>query len=354
VAPRTLSVSWGNTQFVYDGTPQLPTITLGNILEGDEVKASVERAATDAGVYTASAVCLDNDNYALPVVASVGFGIDKAEATFDIEGVRTVFAYTGETQSLEGVVTSGETIYHNNEFCEVGNYNVVVESAESANYRAGTITVAVTVREAAPIVDQASGKANYYKQVDAQQAAGKLGVNMTNVFGDAFADLTASTVTLTAYIGETSITFDRAAIEAVAGNDVYLTYRESEDIAEDLPQTALLMMDIGLDGATLGKGTATVSVPFAYRASKNEVVKVYRASDEGELVDMSATWENGALTFETDRFARYIVVSEVKLAKSTVTGIVLGSIAVGLALMVAALLIIRKKTIKAAKESLEE
>ena len=354
ITPRVLSVTWSGTQFVYDGTPQLPTITLGNVLEGDVVAATVEGVATDAGIYTATATDVDNGNYVLPALASIGFYIDKADATFDLTNVKTVFAYTGEQFSLTGVVTSGETAYLDNEFCEVGYYDVTIESAETANYRAGSMVVTVTVREAAPVVDEAMGSARYYKRIDVRTAAGKVGEDMSNIFNDAFADLESTTVTVTAYVGDASIVFDRAAVEAVAGYEVHLTYRQTTEIAEDLPQDALLMMDVGLDGATLGKGTATISIPFVYATSKNEILKVYYVSDEGEMVDMQATVEGGVLTFSTNHFSRFFVVKEVKLTKSAVTGIVLGSLFAGLTVMVGVLLVVRNKTLRAAKESLEE
>ena len=353
VTKRTLSVTWGNTRFVYDGTPKLPSITVANLAHEDVVKVTVEGEAVDAGVYSAVATGVDNANYALPADAYVAYDVQKAEATFDLTGAQTVLPYTGKPQHLAGVVTSGETTYIDNEFCEIGTYDVVVESGETANYRAGSMVVTVTVREAAPIVDTATGAANYYKQID-PQAAEKQGVNVTGIFNDAFADLTAESVTLTAYIGQASITFDRTAIEAVAGYEVLLTYKQTDVIDQRLPQDALLMIDVSLDGAALGNGTATVRLPLDYTEKKNQVLKVYYVSDEGEMVDMNATYADGTLSFETNHFSRYVVLSEAKLSKSAVTGIVLGSIAGGLALLISVMVVIRKKMVKASKASLTE
>ena len=68
ISPLTAELSW-NTPLIYNGTPQVPTATITNLVSGDEciVTTSVEGDHTNASTnnYTAN-LSIDNANYALP------------------------------------------------------------------------------------------------------------------------------------------------------------------------------------------------------------------------------------------------------------------------------------------------
>lgn len=73
VKPRVLTVTWGTSGFVYDGTEKVPAVTLGNIYGDDKIEASVAGAKTDSNAagehYTATVTGITGDaaaNYALP------------------------------------------------------------------------------------------------------------------------------------------------------------------------------------------------------------------------------------------------------------------------------------------------
>lgn len=73
ITQRPLRVTWGTTDFVYDGKAHAPAAALDNVLKGDEVEATVEGAQTEANregeLYSAIVTGLKGTaagNYALP------------------------------------------------------------------------------------------------------------------------------------------------------------------------------------------------------------------------------------------------------------------------------------------------
>ena len=67
---RLLTVTWGTSEFVYDGKEHCPEATLGNVIGKDDLGATVEGSQTEAGAsYTATLTALTGKaagNYALP------------------------------------------------------------------------------------------------------------------------------------------------------------------------------------------------------------------------------------------------------------------------------------------------
>lgn len=67
---RLLTVAWGTSEFVYDGEEHCPEATLGNVIPGDDLDATVEGSQTEVGAsYMATLTALTGkaaDNYALP------------------------------------------------------------------------------------------------------------------------------------------------------------------------------------------------------------------------------------------------------------------------------------------------
>lgn len=75
-----LELIWGDTNFIYNGEPQKPTLTATNIKDGDDITLSAEGDKTDAGTYTATAVLggAAADHYELPPEYTKQFTIQKA------------------------------------------------------------------------------------------------------------------------------------------------------------------------------------------------------------------------------------------------------------------------------------
>ena len=67
---RLLTVTWGTTEFTYDGSEHCPEATLGNVIDKDDLGATVEGSQVEAGdSYQAILTALTGkaaDNYALP------------------------------------------------------------------------------------------------------------------------------------------------------------------------------------------------------------------------------------------------------------------------------------------------
>ena len=66
---RPLTVTWGTTEFVYDGKERCPVAELGNVIGKDDLGAFVDGSQTEVGTYTATLAELTGKaagNYALP------------------------------------------------------------------------------------------------------------------------------------------------------------------------------------------------------------------------------------------------------------------------------------------------
>ena len=66
---RLLTVTWGTTEFTYDGEEHCPEATLGNVINKDDIGAIVEGSQTEVSTYTATLTTLTGKaagNYVLP------------------------------------------------------------------------------------------------------------------------------------------------------------------------------------------------------------------------------------------------------------------------------------------------
>lgn len=80
---RLLTVTWGTSEFVYDGKEHCPEATLGNVIDKDDLGATVEGSQVEAGdSYQATLTALTGKaagNYALPTEGlTCGFSIKNA------------------------------------------------------------------------------------------------------------------------------------------------------------------------------------------------------------------------------------------------------------------------------------
>ena len=80
---RLLTVTWGTTEFTYDGSEHCPEATLGNVIDKDDLGATVEGSQTEVGAsYKATLTTLtgkDAGNYVLPTEGlTCGFSIKNA------------------------------------------------------------------------------------------------------------------------------------------------------------------------------------------------------------------------------------------------------------------------------------
>ena len=81
VAQKVVGLTWGETNFTYDGSAHVPTATATGLVGSDACTVTVDGAKTNAGSYTATASALSNANYKLPNANTTAFTIAKADAT---------------------------------------------------------------------------------------------------------------------------------------------------------------------------------------------------------------------------------------------------------------------------------
>ena len=105
ITAKSVTLTWLNTTFTYDGTPHAPTaeITSG-VLDKDECTVTVEGAQTNAGTYTAKAK-ISNTNYAISGESDQTFIINKAEVTLTWSVGK--YTYNGKEQAPTAQITSG-------------------------------------------------------------------------------------------------------------------------------------------------------------------------------------------------------------------------------------------------------
>ncbi|MBB2181817.1 fibronectin type III domain-containing protein [Lachnospiraceae bacterium MD1] len=108
VIQREAVLSWGDTEFTYNGSAQKPMVAITNKVAGDDVISSVAdmEAQTNVGTgYTATAVLSGNSasNYKLPSVFTATFSITAATATGSV-------AVSGTDANSNKKLDSGDTV----------------------------------------------------------------------------------------------------------------------------------------------------------------------------------------------------------------------------------------------------
>ena len=72
ISPKVAKLSWGDTEFTYNGSVQTPSATVSNLCGNDICTVTVEGGQKNyrAAAYTATATALSNSNYILPAEES--------------------------------------------------------------------------------------------------------------------------------------------------------------------------------------------------------------------------------------------------------------------------------------------
>ena len=158
ITQREVELNWGKIELEYTGEEQIPTCSLGNIVNDDEVEVVIEGAQTAVGEnYTATATTLDDGNYKLPENPSVSFSIVKASIapsvtidgwTYGDEANEPVVA--DATNPGKGAVTyeyskKGEDAWSATVPTDAGEYAVRATVAETDNYKSGIATAGFTI-----------------------------------------------------------------------------------------------------------------------------------------------------------------------------------------------------------------
>ncbi len=144
VNPKSVSLTWTNTEFTYDGNSHVPSASVSSgLINGDTCTvASISGAKTDVGNHTATAESLSNSNYTIDEsTKTAGFSITKSQATANVTPASNL-VYSGNAQNL---VSSGTSNYGNVVYSlsEGGTYSSTIPTGTEAK----TYTVYYKVNE---------------------------------------------------------------------------------------------------------------------------------------------------------------------------------------------------------------
>ena len=189
VAKKEVGITWGTTEFTYDGSAHIPTATATGLVGNDACTVTVDGAQTNAGSnYIATASALSNVNYKLPAANTVTFSIAKATPTVTFAS-KTANAKMGETYAGQTATTSPEGL--------VLKYSSTNTAVATVNESTGAVTLVAA--GSTTIKASFAGDTNYNAAEDSY--------TLTVAKADAVsADLSFSSQTATATYGDASVT----------------------------------------------------------------------------------------------------------------------------------------------------
>lgn len=238
IKPKTVTLDWGNTEFIYNGEDQAPAPTVTNLEGSDECKVTVTGAQTNAGDYFATASELSNPNYTLEGAenASCSFHIDRLKITVTITTTETVFGVNlkletsgnlggGEesfsvTDGTGSAEIAGDTLIPK----RIGTVTVTVNVGETANTYGATAEAEITIKKGTVSVDFAKKSTVYGTplklELTGNEENGAYQYTITDETGsaelrgtDTLVPLKAGTVTVKVVVEETT-NYDRTEFEA--------------------------------------------------------------------------------------------------------------------------------------------
>lgn len=138
IAPKPVTLAWGEASLTYDGTEQTVTAQVTNKVGSDTFDLTYDgNTAADAGTYTAAVTALGNDNYTLTGASNVTkeWTISAKTLTAAMVTLGKDPNYDTTEQAVEVTVTDGEkTLVLDTDYTVTGNTATDV----------GSYTVAVT------------------------------------------------------------------------------------------------------------------------------------------------------------------------------------------------------------------
>lgn len=290
IAKRTTGITWGETEFIYNGQPQQPTAEPTGVVDGDDLTLTVTVSGEhkNAGDYTATASLSGNGagNYQLPADATKEFVIHKLEVRIQALGqTGRQLEHTGSPLSpsitligsdgvqLEGVATQ-QGFYDSaqselgSEPSAYGSYYVLWKLNDSTNYAWGAINESDQI---SGFKDKINGESIYIAyQITGSSYQITISANNWTV-GDTLQDL-FSVAAADGYQDK----YEAALNEGLTVTYTFLNAAGQQQIGKAIDFTvnaanqnfALTAASIP-EGVALNAGTYTLRVEFSESANKN-------------------------------------------------------------------------------------
>lgn len=135
---RTVSITWGETQLEYNGKPQFPEVTLGNIVSGDTVyitSKTGEATEVKTTFYTAKITGINDPNYKLPSSTTKYYYINPKKIDYlEIEDK----VYNGQVQYAD-IPTEGYVASGNYGWTDVGEYKITISPGKNYEWMNGGV-----------------------------------------------------------------------------------------------------------------------------------------------------------------------------------------------------------------------
>lgn len=137
ITKEPLTLTWGNTNFVYNGLPQKPDVTCSGVLDGDTVEVISVGAQTNAGKHTATASLqgADSDKYEI-INRTQSFTIRPADVQIEVTLNLDEYAATNnvvllaEISGVQGEKPSGKISLFDENNDRIGIAEVINGTAE--------------------------------------------------------------------------------------------------------------------------------------------------------------------------------------------------------------------------------
>ncbi len=196
ITAREVTLNWEDTELEYTGSDQVPTCTVGNVVDGETVGVNVSGGQSAVGNdYTATAeltgVAAVLANYKLPEAYTTSFSIVKASISPSVSITGWTYGGTANTPSVaadsnpgSGDVTyeysvKGKDSWSDTVPTDAGEYTVKATVAETTNYKEGTGTADFSIApksiEGAAVVLGPGLKANGKEQEQAVESVSLAG-----------------------------------------------------------------------------------------------------------------------------------------------------------------------------------
>ncbi len=187
-----LTVS-ANQSKVWNGLAQTPTASINN----SEQTIQFNLTPTNVGTYSVFVWVDESEHYASSSMF-VNFQITKATPTFTYDAVQSA-SYNGLAQTpTVNLNNTEQTLNYSSSATNCGTYNIIVSVAETAHYRAGSVTIEFTITPIAPVLSVADNQSFVFNGTEQVPLASLNNSEQTITYSAKYTNAGTYTITVTA------------------------------------------------------------------------------------------------------------------------------------------------------------